>query len=461
VSFSGKLLLDSLMTKSKVMLIAVFCTAALLPAAQALTMDEAIAGMKPYSGEHVPGVDTTTLSGKVMCGYQGWFTAKGDDINRGWRHYGGDNFSPGHCTIDMWPDVTDLDEDEKYPTPFKHADGSTAYVYSPGNRKTVERHFKWMQEYGIDGVFLQRFAGETANPDSLHHRNLVTNNVQAGANKYGRTWAMMYDLSGLKAGQMQRVVHEDWKGLVDKSKILEDPSYLHHKGSPVVAVWGIGFSKDRAYTLEESLNLITFLKDDPVYGGNTVMVGVPTYWREQTRDAVADPLLHEIIKKADIVSPWAVGRYSDLKDARYNIQHYASEDLAWCKANGLDYMRVIFPGFSWHNLKVARGQKAPFDAIKRLGGQFLWTQAVANKQAGADMLYVAMFDEVDEGTAIFKVSAAPPVGESPFLTYKDVPTDHYLWLTGMIGKLVRNEIPATDDMPKRDSTSAPQPSDAS
>jgi hypothetical protein len=77
------------------------------------------------------------------------------------------------------------------------------------------------------------------------------------------------------------------------------------------------------------------------------------------------------------------------------------------------------------------------------------------------MLYVAMFDEVDEGTAIFKVSADPPVGKSPFLTYKDVPTDHYLWLTGEIGRMLRNEIPATDDMPERDTTSAPQPSDAS
>jgi hypothetical protein len=452
---------NSLMHKLNGLLMAVLWSVALLPAAQALTMEEAIAGMKPYTGEHVSGVDTTTLTGKVMCGYQGWFAAKGDNINRGWVHYGGANFSPGHCTIDMWPDMTELDEDEKYPTPFKHADGSTAYLYSPGNRKTVELHFKWMQEYGIDGVFLQRFAVATANPASLHHRNLVTNNVQAGANKYGRTWAMMYDLSGLAAGQMQHIVHEDWKRLVDKSKILEDQSYLHHKGAPVVAVWGIGFSKNRAYTLEESLKLITFLKDDPVYGGNTVMVGVPTYWREQTRDAVADPLLHEIIKKADIVSPWVVGRYGSLKSARYNIKHYASEDIAWCKANGLDYMRVIFPGFSWHNLMVARGKKGVFDRTKRLGGQFLWTQAVANKRAGADMLYVAMFDEVDEGTAIFKVSADPPVGKSPFLTYKDVPTDHYLWLTGEIGKMIRNEIPATDDMPERDSTSAPQPSDTS
>ena len=422
---------------------------AVLPVAPALTMEDAIAGMRPYTGGHVPGVDTTTLTGKIMCGYQGWFAAKGDNINRGWVHYGGADFGPGHCTIDLWPDMSELDDVEKYPTPFKYADGSTAHLYSPGNQKTVERHFAWMQEYGIDGVFLQRFATTTANPDGLQHRNIVTYNVQAGANKYGRTWAMMYDLSGLRAGQMRRVVHEDWKRLVDRSKILEDPSYLHHEGAPVVAVWGIGFRKDRDYTLEESLELISFLKDDPVYGGNTVMVGVPTWWRERKDDTVDDPMLHEIIKKADIVSPWVVGRYGTLRGARANIEDCTGDDVAWCRENGLDYMRVIFPGFSWYNLQTFRGKRAVFDQIKREDGQFLWTQAVQNKRAGADMLYVAMFDEIDEGTAIFKVSAEPPVGESPFLTYKDAPTDHYLWLTGEIGRMLRNEVPATDDMPER------------
>ena len=72
-------------------------------------------------------------------------------------------------------------------------------------------------------------------------------------------------------------------------------------------------------------------------------------------------------------------------------------------------------------------------------------------RAGAQMLYVAMFDEVDEGTAIFKCSNNPPVGDSPFLTYEGLPTDHYLWLTGKIGELMRNKLPATGKLPSRSS----------
>jgi hypothetical protein len=32
-------------------------------------------------------VNTTTLTGTVMCGYQGWFAVPADAINRGWYHY--------------------------------------------------------------------------------------------------------------------------------------------------------------------------------------------------------------------------------------------------------------------------------------------------------------------------------------------------------------------------------------
>jgi hypothetical protein len=415
---------------------------------QEMSVQDVIGQMKPYAGEHHEGVDTSTLTGKVMCGYQGWFAAEGDGCGRGWVHYGNPP-RPGHCTFDLWPDLSEMDEDEKFATPFQHKDGRTAHLFSPCNRKTVVRHFTWMRDHGIDGVFLQRFGGSVKGAKNLNHRTIVTANVQAAANKCGRTWAMMYDLSGLRAGDIEKYVMEDWKHLVGRMKITQDKSYLHNNGKPVVAVWGIGFSDGRQYSLDECETLVEFLKSDAEFGGNTVMIGVPTRWRTLTRDAVNDKKLHEIIALADIVSPWMVGRFGSPDSASEHADTTVKPDMAWTKENGQEYLPVIFPGFSWRNLMKTRGKDKRLNQIPRLKGQFLWSQAVAYKKAGAEMLYVAMFDEIDEGTAIFKCTNDVPVGASGFVTYEGLPSDHYLWLVGEVGKLLRNEIPASADMPVR------------
>ena len=65
------------------------------------------------------------------------------------------------------------------------------------------------------------------------------------------------------------------------------------------------------------------------------------------------------------------------------------------------------------------------------------------------MAYVAMFDEMDEGTAIFKCTNDPPVGASQFLTLEGLPSDHYLWLTGQGGRLLRGELKTSDPLPRR------------
>lgn len=412
------------------------------------TRDEVIAEMKPYEGQSAAGVDRSTLAGKVMAGYQGWFTAEGDGAGLGWRHYArGGQFHPGRCNIDLWPDVSELDADEKFATEFRLAGGETAHVFSSHHKKTVLRHFQWMKEYGLDGVFVQRFVVETQATLPLRHCNTVLANCREGANLHGRCYAAMYDLSGLRQGSIDRAI-EDWKLLVDRMHLgrdEDDKAYLRHGGRPVVAVWGIGFNDGRAYTLADCDRLIEFLKNDPTYGGNTVMVGIPTNWRTLDRDTISDPALHTALLKADILSPWTIGRFDSPAAAARHARERMQPDIAWCREHGKDCLPVVFPGFSWHNMR----RRAPFDQIPRLKGEFLWRQITEAKGAGATMLYAAMFDELDEGTAIFKTSPTPPVGESRFVADADLPSDHYLWLAGQGGRLLRGELPPSEKLPTR------------
>jgi hypothetical protein len=140
-----------------------------------------------------------------------------------------------------------------------------------------------------------------------------------------------------------------------------------------------------------------------------------------------------------------VGRYRTLQAVADHARERWRKDLTWCKARGKDYLPVVFPGFSWHNSHP----RAPLDEIPRLGGRFLWKQLAEAKRAGAKMIYVAMFDEMDEGTAIFKCTNDPPAGKSKFVTFGGLPSDHYLWLTGLGGKLLRGEIKGSNKLPQR------------
>lgn len=401
----------------------------------------------------------SSYKGLVMAGYQGWFRAPGDGSGAEWGHYGrGGKFDAAHNTIDFWPDVSDYEK--TYDTKFKYADGRTAKVFSSMDKSTTDLHFKWMKEYGVDGVFMQRFFGVARKYDNPNKsQDIILRNALDAAAKYDRAIAVMYDLSGLKAdGEDCSAIIEDWKVLVDKMKVTsrnESQQYLHHNGKPLVTLWGLGFP-DRPYNIREiGVNrLIDFLKNDPEYGGCAVMLGVPTYFRELNKDCLPDPYLHDIIRSADIVLPWMVQRFTPLlhqDDIRY--RDHVMEDIAWCEQNNVDYVPIVYPGFSWRNLSKSNpglARHTAYGAIPRVGGKFYWDLVYNAIIAGAEMLYVGMYDEIDEGTAIIKISDTPPNSEDVHFVDNDgVAPDHYLWLTGQAAKMLRKEIPLDSKMPKQ------------
>ena len=130
------------------------------------------------------------------------------------------------------------------------------------------------------------------------------------------------------------------------------------------------------------------------------------------------------------------------------LETYILPDMKECENAGIDYIPVVFPGFSASNLR-----DKPINEIPRLGGDFLWHQMYNVLTAGTSMFYVAMFDELDEGTAIFKVAATQndaPVG-ARFLTLDaegyNLPSDWYLQLVGEAAKHLHKGIDCPVSIP--------------
>jgi hypothetical protein len=138
----------------------------------------------------------------------------------------------------------------------------------------------------------------------------------------------------------------------------------------------------------------------------------------------------------DGIQPWTVGRYSNLAGVDRWSGHQIQPDLAATESRSQLYMPVIFPGFSWHNLN----RTSPENQIPRNRGEFLWRQAYNARAAGAQTLKIAMFDEVNEATAMFKLAArrqdAPDQGYWLTLDADGfaLPTDWYLRLAGEIAR---------------------------
>src|SRR5262249_32124824 len=157
--------------------------------------------------------------------------------------------------------------------------------------------------------------------------------------------------------------------------------YLHHGGKPVVFVWG--FFSDR-FGAALAHRIIDFFKQDGRYGA-TLVGGCQWHWRGGRGADWA-----EVFPRFDGSSPWDGGHVLGVDGRKHAATASWKEDLAEAKRVGMAYLPVIYPGFGWTNLK---GKIAAGATVPRLGGAFFWRQFVTAAELGADMAYVAMFDE--------------------------------------------------------------------
>lgn len=117
--------------------------------AESIRNDESLA-MNERESLNVLASPVGDVVGKVTVGYQGWFTAAGDNSPQN---------SWGHQNLESWPDVREYSK--TYHTPLSNlGSGQPAKMFSSWDASTVNKHFQWMQQYEIDCAALQRFCNE-------------------------------------------------------------------------------------------------------------------------------------------------------------------------------------------------------------------------------------------------------------------------------------------------------------
>jgi hypothetical protein len=379
--------------------------------------------------------------GKVTVGYQGWFACVGDGapINSWWHYSGGSTPTSITLTnnIHCWPDMRQFSTG--YQTGFTNfGNGQPARLFSSYDQQTVNTHFRWMAENGIDTAALQRFdpysgTGFTIGGEGPT-RNDMAVKVKTAAEMYGRKFYIMYDVSGWNSNAMPAQIEYDWTNVMVQLQITNSPAYAMQNGKPVVCIWGFGFNdSNHPWDATTSASVINWFKSQGCY----VIGGVPTWWRAGVSDFQTNFL--SAYSAFNMLSPWMVGRIGNAGDSDNFYNNPELGDQSYCNANGIDYQPCVLPG----------------DTGQRAHGDFMWRQFYNMKRLGAQGIYISMFDEFNEGNQIActaeDASMSPIVSSSLYFTLDQDGThcssDYYLRLTGDGGKMFKGQISLTTTRP--------------
>jgi len=313
-----------------------------------------------------------------------------------------------------------------------------------------------MQKYKIDGVALQAFVTNLSDATFGPRQDLILNRVSAAAQKYGRVFYIEYDMSSqLTSTQLVNIIKADWKKRVDAG-VTTTSAYLHDGGKPVVEIWGAGIPGGNNLTAADLVVLQDFFRNnpDPKYRA-TLIGGIGSFWRTGTGDAQPGADWAAAYRGFDVINPWAVGRFGSTypSEGQWYLDNVIAPDLAETTSLGIRYMPVLWPGFTWKNLMDHRSQSAPSNQIPRRCGAFFWQQAINALSAGAAIIQIAMFDEVDEGTAMMKLAPVAddlPVGANLVPLNIDgcsLDSDFYLRMAAAVGEKLKAGAPFSRSLP--------------
>ena len=433
-------------------------------------------------------VDNQSLENKLLFGYQGWFSTVHGQYSS-WKHWSSDDdiFSspiPSNASFDFWPDPSEYTF--KYRIPVQDSfvlssRGEPVYLFSNEDFQTVDTHFRWMQEHNLDGVFHLRFVSPISNPSSdiFLFKNKVLENIKVAAEKRGRVFAIRYNITDPSSARHPNgnvlnefeVISNDWKRLVD-SGVTNSSAYLHHDNLPVVSVYGIGFNKKMTTaSFIQQRKLLEFFTSNPNREYRAfVVAGVPTRWRDSghsdyvsksisedggdaARSTISEPFIDLYDKRyMGAIHPWHVGRFNnDSLESFYSS--VIIPDANEANTRGLLYIPTLWPGFSWAHLEKQTA-KSHWNFVPRDGGNFYWRQALlfaSNNNVNA--FFSANFDEVDEGTAMFKqIATSMDLPDPKNTSYMDpyggfiplnidgyeIPNDFFLTLANYASRILKN-----------------------
>ncbi|MFC0110863.1 glycoside hydrolase family 71/99-like protein [Kibdelosporangium aridum] len=394
----------------------------------ALTGTSLLITPRPALAASPPG----DVVGKITVGYQGWFACAGDGapIN-GWWHWShnwGQPPSLSNNVIKAWPDMREYTRTYRTAYPALN-NGQPAALFSSYDQSTVDIHFRWMQQYGCDTAALQRFnpvGGEGPTRDAMATK------VRTAAEATGRKFYIMYDVTNWT--DMQSQIKTDWSSKM--SALTSSSAYARQNGKPVVGIWGFGFNDSgRPWGPGPCLDVINWFKGQNCY----VMGGVPTWWRTGTGDS--RPGFLDVYRAFDMISPWMVGRIGNMGDSDRLYNEVTVPDQSYCNANGIDYQPCVLPG------DVAERQRAH--------GDLMWRQFYNVVRAGAQGIYISMFDEYNEGNQIAKTAenaSMVPSGSGLWALDEDgtpCSSDYYLRLTADGGRMLKGQLGLTPTRPTR------------
>lgn len=287
----------------------------------------------------------------------------------------------------MLPAVEQYPNECLFTSNFILPDGSKAKLFESNCTGIVDTHFRWMQENSIDGILVQRFYGDIGDASFLQ----LLGQIRIAAEKYGRVFAVEYDLSQIKSSDFSNVVSNllhDYTTNV--APLVSSSAYLHHQGRPVLELWGFGIDKTKINAADCASIFHALRSANP---NPYVIMGVQQAWRSERS---SNPDYYNVYIQADVIQPWTVGAYDNS-----NYQSFYSgttvPDKALTDQLGIGYSPVVLPGSSDRNRNGGTGPFSTQYSGNRYSGSFYEAQLQNVLKIKPKFVFGAMFDEFPEG----------------------------------------------------------------